>query len=153
MLTLPGVARAAKPDGAPLPPAATATATAAAGLTDARRQTYRALIDTVVTEPGLRVDPATADAAASEFAGAYAAWPAERRAQADRVLDTLEGSTGRSFAGMDRGGRAQNLRAFAKPTDDQPIGAERARLDLAQDALSLAVVTVGPSGGELDRPL
>jgi hypothetical protein len=68
VLTLPGVARAA---GAPI------AATPATGLAPARRETYRALVDTVLTEPGLRLDPAAADAAASEFAAHYATWPAD----------------------------------------------------------------------------
>jgi hypothetical protein len=60
---------------------------------------------------------------------------------------------------LSRSGRSQcpartaHLQGCAKPTDDDPVGAERQRLDLAQGAMSLAAVTVGPSGGELDRPL
>jgi hypothetical protein len=152
-MTVPGVARAAKPGTK----AATATAAGtapAAGLTPARRATYGALVDTVLAEPGLRLDPAAADAAASEFAAHYATWPADAQRRADAVLDTLDASTGRaSFAKLGRPARTAHLRTCARPTDDDPVGAERQRLDLAQGAMSLAAVTVGPRGGELDRPL
>src|SRR4051794_3252823 len=127
VLTLPGVARAARPAGAPVAAAAPAT-----GLAPARRETYRALADTVLTEPGLRLDPAAADAAASDFAAHYAAWPADARLRADAVLDGLEASTGRgSFAKLGRPARAAHLRDCGRPTDDDPVGAERQRLDLA----------------------
>jgi hypothetical protein len=149
VLTLPGVARAARPAGAPVAAAAPAT-----GLPPARRETYRALVDTVLTEPGLRLDPAAADAAASEFAAHYGTWPADEQRRADAVLDALEQSTGRApFAKLGRPARTAHLQGCAKPTDDDPVGPERQRLDLAQGAMSLAAVTVGPSGGELDRPL
>ena len=141
-----GVAQAAAPD-------ATAPAVAATGLTDARRQTYRSLVETVVTEPGMRLDPAAADAAASHFTATYATWPAEAQRRAEQVLDALERSADRPYARLDRGARAAHLRQCARPTNDQPVGAERERLDLAERALSLAAVAVGPSGGELDRPL
>jgi hypothetical protein len=144
-MTVPGVARAARPAGAVAP---------AAGLAEARRQTYRALVDTVLTEPGLRLDPAAADGAASEFAARYATWPADAQRRADAVLDALDASTGRSsFAKLGRPARTAHLRTCGRPTDDDPVGAERRRLDMAQGAMSLAAVTVGPSGGELDRPL
>jgi hypothetical protein len=155
-MTLPGVARAARPAGATGTTGATAaTPAAAAGLAQNRRETYRALVDTVLAEPGLRLDPSAADAAASEFAAHYATWPADAQRRADAVLDGLEQSTGRgaSFAKLGRPARAAHLRACGRPTDDDPVGAERTRLDLAQGAMSLAAVTVGPSGGELDRPL
>ena len=126
---------------------------AASGLAANRQQTYRALVDSVLTEPGLRLDPAAADAAAAEFATRYATWPADAQGRADAVLDALEQSTGRSFAKLDRPARTAHLRSCGRPTDDDPVGAERQRLDLAQGAMSLAAVTVGPSGGELDRPL
>jgi hypothetical protein len=150
-MTVPGVARAAKPGTAT--PATPATAAPAAGLTPARRQTYGALVDTVLAEPGLRLDPAAAEAAASEFAAHYATWPADAQRRADAVLDGLDASTGRSFAQLGRPARTAHLRTCGRPTDDDPVGAERARLDMAQGAMSLAAVTVGPSGGELDRPL
>jgi hypothetical protein len=148
-MTLPGVARAARPAGA-----AATTAAPAPGLAPARHATYRALVDTVLAEPGLRLDPAAADAAASDFAARYATWPADAQRRADAVLDALEQSTsGSSFANLGRPARTAHLRACGKPTDDDPVGAERRRLDIAQGAISLAAVTVGPSGGELDRPL
>jgi hypothetical protein len=144
----------AEPAVPPPPAAAEAPAAATApGLTDARRTTYRALAETVVTEPGMRLTPAAADTAAAGFAAAYAAWPAERQRRADQVLDALERSAGRSFAKLDGRGRSAHLRTCAKPTDDEPIGGERERLDLAEQALALAAVAVGPSGNELDRPM
>jgi hypothetical protein len=99
-------------------------------------------------EPGLRPDPAAADAATSEFAVHYATWPADAQRRADAVLDALDASAGQSFAKLGR-----SARTCGRPTDDDPVGAERRRLDMAQGAMSLAAVTVGPSGGELDRPL
>jgi hypothetical protein len=158
-MTLPGMARAAG-QGGPAAPAGAVGATGAAsalnaGLAPARQTTYRALVDTVLAEPGLRLDPAAADAAAAEFAVRYATWPADAQRRADTVLDALERSTGggSAFAKLGRPARTAHLRACGRPTDDDPVGAERARLDLAQGAMSLAAVTVGPSGGELDRPL
>jgi len=71
-MSAPGVARAARPA-----PAAATGAAAATGLAAGRRDTYRALVDTMAAEPGLRLDPAAADAAASEFAARYAGWPAD----------------------------------------------------------------------------
>jgi hypothetical protein len=151
-MTLPGVARAARPADAA--GAGAAVPGPAAGLAANRRETYRALVDTVLAEPGLRLDPAAADMAASEFAAHYATWPADAQKRADAVLDGLEQSTGGSaFAKLGRPARTAHLRACGRPTDDDPVGAERTRLDLAQGAMSLAAVTVGPSGGELDRPL
>ena len=147
------VPEAPPPPAAPVAPAAEPPAPTAPGLTDARRATYRALAETVVTEPGMRLTPAAADTAAAGFAAAYAAWPAERQRHADRVLDALERSAGRSFAKLDGRGRSAHLRTCAKPTDDEPIGTERERLDLAEQALALAAVAVGPSGNELDRPM
>jgi hypothetical protein len=149
LLVAPGVARAARPA-----PAATGAAAGSAGaLTPARRDTYRALADAVAAEPGLRLDPAVADAAASEFAAQYATWAPDAQRRANAVLDAVERSSGRPFAGLDRSARASHLRACGRPTDDDPVGEERRRLDMAQDAISLAAVTLGPSGGELDRPL
>jgi hypothetical protein len=148
MTSFPGVARAARPATGP-----TGAATAAAGLTPARRETYRALVDTVATEPGLRLGPVAADIAATEFAAHYATWPADVQRRADALLDTLDASSGRSFARLDRGARTAHLRACGTPSNDDPVGAERGRLDMAQRAMSLAAVTLGPSGNELDRPL
>jgi hypothetical protein len=151
VLTISGVGPAAA-RAASAPPAAP-TAAGAAGLTAARRETYRALAETVVTEPGMRLDPVAADGAAAQFAAAYATWTPDAQRRADSVLDTLERSTGRAFAKLDARGRSEHLRACAQPTDDEPIGAERQRLDLAEQAMSLAAVAIGPSGGELDRPM
>ncbi|MDX6722149.1 MAG: hypothetical protein QOD73_553 [Solirubrobacteraceae bacterium] len=129
------------------------TAVAATALSDSRRQTYRALAETVLTDPAMRLDPSAADIAASEFASTYATWPAELQQRADRALDALDQSSPRPFGQLDRGARAEHLRASAKPSDDQPVGAERRRLDMAEAAASLAEVTVGPGGAELDRPI
>jgi hypothetical protein len=141
------------PQAAPAAPVTAEPAPAVPGLTDARRETYRALAETVVTEPGMRLTPDAADSAAAGFAAAYATWAPERQRRADRVLDALDRSAGRSFARLDGRGRSAHLRTCARPTDDEPIGAERERLDLAEEALSLAAVAVGPSGNELDRPM
>lgn len=145
VMGMPGAARAARP--------APAAAAVAAGLAPDRRDTYRALIDTMATEPGLRIDPTGADAAASEFAARYATWPADAQRRADGVLDALAQSSGRPFATLDRRGRANHLQSCGRPTNDDPVGPERRRLDMAQGAMSLAAVTLGPSSGELDRPL
>src|SRR4051795_187226 len=118
VLTLPGVARAARPAGAPVAAAAPTT-----GLTPARGETYRALVDTVLTEPGLRLDPAAADAAAAEFAAHYATWPADAQRRADAVLDSLDASSGRSFSKLARPARTAHLQACGRPTDDDPVGA------------------------------
>ena len=126
---------------------------AAAGLTPARQDTYRALIDTMAAEPGLRIDPSVADAAAADFVARYATWPPDAQRRADDLLDALAQSTARPFSALDRSARAAHLRSCGRPTDDDPVGPERRRLDLAQGAMSLAAVTLGPSGGELDRPL
>jgi hypothetical protein len=160
VLTIGGVGPAATQAASP-PPAPGATPTGAAptgaagavGLTPARRETYRALAETVVTEPGMRLAPATADVAAAHFAAAYATWTPDAQRRAERVLDSLERSSGRPFAKLDARGRAEHWRACAKPTDDEPVGPERQRLDLAEQAMSLAAVAIGPSGGELDRPM
>jgi len=148
VMGLPGVARAAGPatTGAPV-------AAPAAGMTPVRRQTYRALVDTMAAEPGLRLDPAAADVAAAEFAARYATWPADAQRRADAVLDELAQSSSRPFAQLDRPARTAHMRACGRPTNDDPVGPERRRLDMAGGAMSLAAVTLGPSGGELDRPL
>jgi hypothetical protein len=151
----PAAARAAdEPPVAPVPPAPPVPVAAdAVGLTAARRETYRALAETVVTEPGMRLAPTAADAAAAQFAAAYATWTPDAQRRAEHVLDALERSSGRSFARLDARGRSEHLRSCAKPTDDEPIGPERRRLDLAEQAMTLAAVAIGPSGGELDRPM
>jgi hypothetical protein len=152
MLTIAGVGPAAARAGS-APPATDVAAADATGLTIARRDTYRALAETVVTEPGMRLAPGAADVAAAQFAAAYATWTPDAQRRAERVLDELERSSGRSFAKLDGRGRSEHLRACARPKDDEPVGPERQRLDLAEQAMSLAAVAIGPSGGELDRPM
>jgi hypothetical protein len=116
----------------------------ATGLTAARQRTYTALMETVVTQPSVRLDPAVAPAAAEQFAAAYASWPADRRRDADAVLDALERSTASGFSGLDRRRRGEELRARARVTSPRPGAAERERLELTADALGLAAVVLGP---------
>ena len=99
----------------------------AATLTAARQRTYTSLIETVVTQPSIRLDPGVAPAAAAQFAAAYADWPAEQRRDADAVLDAL----------------ARSVR-LARPTTGRPGPAERERLELTVRALELAAVVLGP---------
>jgi hypothetical protein len=129
-----------------LPSGGQAQATA---LTDARRQTYTALMETVVTGPSMRLDASLAPGAAEQFAGAYAGWPVERRRAADAVLDALESSTAAGFSALAPGRRTTALRA--RPTSARPAVAERERLDLTVRALELAAVVLGPpdSGHEI----
>jgi hypothetical protein len=152
VLTIGGIAPAAAKT-APAVPAVPETAAGAVGLTAARSETYRALAETVVTDPGMRLSPAAADAAAAQFAAAYATWTPEAQRRAERVLDALERSSARPFAKLDGRGRSEHLRACSRPTNDDPVGPERQRLDLAEQAMSLAAVAIGPSGDELDRPM
>src|SRR4051794_41857775 len=120
----PGGARGAGRAGG----AGAAAPVAAAGLATNRRETYRALVDTVLAEPGLRLDPAAADAAASEFAAHYATWPADAQRRADAVLDALDASTGGSaLAKLGRPARAAPLRTGGPPTHGDPGGARRPR--------------------------
>ena len=123
-----------------LPSRGTAQATS---LSAARQQTYTALMETVVTQPSIRLDPAVAPGAARQFAAAYAGWPPERRRDADAVLDALERSVG--LSGLDRRRRGEELRARAHPTTARPAAAERERLELSVRALELAAVVLGPS--------
>ena len=117
----------------------------AAALTPARRRTYTALMEAVVTGPSLRLDPAVAPLAAEQFAAAYEEWPPDRRADADAVLDALEQApAGGSFSGLDRGRRGAELRARGRATRATPTAAERARLDITARALELAAVVLGP---------
>src|SRR4051812_3053532 len=117
----------------------------ATGLTAARRRTYTALMETVVTQPALRLDPALAPAAAGEVAAAYAAGPRDPRRDADAVLDALERSTAATgFSGLDREPRGEELRAGARATSPRPAAAERERLQLTARALELAAVVLGP---------
>jgi hypothetical protein len=117
----------------------------ATALTAARRRTYAALMETVVTQPTLRLDPAVAPAAAEQFAVAYAAWPADRRRDADAVLDALEQApAGGPFSALDPAGRGSELRARAHATEANPAAAEGQRLELGRRALDLAAVVLGP---------
>jgi hypothetical protein len=117
----------------------------AIAVTDARRRTYTALMETVLVQPSLQLDPALAPQAADTFARVYAEWPVDHRRRADAVLDDLEGApaTG-GFSGLDRGARGAQLRAGARVTDARPAGAERERLELTADALELAAAVLGP---------
>jgi len=114
-------------------------------LSPARRRTYTALMEAVVTQPSMRLDAAIAPGAATDFAAAYAGWPPERRRDADAVLDALERSSAATgFSGLDRHARGEELRARARATSAHPDAAERQRLDLAARALELAAVVLGP---------
>jgi hypothetical protein len=118
---------------------------AAEALAPARRRTYTALMETVVTGPSLRLDPAVAPEAAERFAAAYEAWPPDRRRDADAVLDALEqAAAGGSFSALDHERRGADLRARGRATQAAPDAAERARLDLTRRALDLAAVVLGP---------
>lgn len=112
------------------------TAAPAAGLTETRRATYRALADTVVTGPAMRLDPVNATAALDAFARVYDGWPADERARADRTLDALA-----SQSGVVRG-EAPRLHSAL------PAGAERRDIVLLEAAVALVAVVVGqPDGG------
>jgi hypothetical protein len=108
-------------------------------LSAARRETYTAFMETVVTGPSMRLDASVAPVAAERFAAAYAGWPAERRRDADAVLDALA-----DVAALDPGRRAAELRARARATTARPGAAERARLELSVRALELAAVVLSP---------
>jgi hypothetical protein len=116
----------------------------ATALTPARQRTYTALMETVVTQPALRLDPAVAPEAAQHFAAAYAAWPADRRRAADAVLDALERSSAAGFSRLDRARRSEELQDRARATSPRPVAAERERLELTSRALELAAVVLGP---------
>lgn len=111
----------------------------ATALSPARRETYTAFMETVVTGPSMRLDASVAPAAAERFAAAYAGWPPERRRDADTVLDALA-----DVAALDPGRRGAELRARARPTTARPDAAERARLELSVRALELAAVVLDP---------
>lgn len=114
--------------------AATTTTTTTA-LDPARRATFAALAETVLTGPTMRLDASAAQPATAEFATAYATWPTPDRKRADQVLDQL--------ARLDRKGREAALR---------PHGIERRALELAEGALALVAVVTAPSDG-LDQPV
>jgi len=114
-------------------------------LSPARQRTYTALMESVVTQPSLRLDPAVAPGAAAAFAAAYAGWPPERRGDADEVLDALERAPAAAgFSELDRARRGDELRARAHVTSPRPGAAEQARLELTTRALALAAVVLGP---------
>jgi len=96
----------------------------------------------------MRVDPSLAQGAADEFAAAYAEWPAELQRRADKILDAVERSSNRGFSKEDRGNRHERLHELGRPTTPDPQPAERQQLDLAQDALALVAVTVGPEADD-----
>jgi len=115
----------------------------AAALSPARQETYTALLETVVTGPAMRLDAAVAPEAAARFATVYASWPADRRRDADAVLDALERSLGLSR--LDRVRRGEELRSHARATTARPGDGERERLELTARALELAAAVLGPS--------
>jgi hypothetical protein len=117
----------------------------AAALTDARRQTYTALMEAVLAQPSVRLDPALAPQATATFAAAYADWPEDQRRQADGVLDALERAPAAGgFSGLGRGARGAELRAGTRVQRARPAGAEQERLELTSRALELAAVALGP---------
>jgi hypothetical protein len=118
-------------------PAGTATA---AGLSAGRKRTYEALVEAVAPEAAFRLDATVAPGAADEFAALYARWSRSERERADALLDGL----GPTFARAQRGRRAQWLHDSGRARSSAPGAAERDRLAMAQDALSLVAVTLGP---------
>jgi hypothetical protein len=114
-------------------------------LTPPRRRTYEALVAAVVAEPAMRLDPVCARGAAAHFTGVYATWPADARERADGLLEVLErGPPGMPFSRQPRAARASFLRECTRVTSTFPFGAERERLALAEGALGLVAVAVGP---------
>lgn len=110
-------------------PAATTT-TASTTLAPARRATYAALAETVLTGPAMRLEPSAAAPATADFAAAYATWPAQDRKRADQILDHL--------AKLDRKGRERAV---------DPPGLARRELELAEQALALVAIATVPSDG------
>lgn len=127
-----------------LPSGGSATAEAA-GLSAARRRTYTALVEAVAVQPSVRLDPSVAAPATEDFAAAYDAWPDERRAQADAVLDALERAPAGGFSGMHRDRRGAELHARCDVRHARPTAAEHERSELARRALELASVALGPT--------
>jgi hypothetical protein len=114
-------------------------------LTPQRRRIYEALVAAVVAEPAMRLDPVCANGAAAHFAGVYVTWSADARERAGGVLDVLErGPHGTPFSRQSRAARASFLRECTRVTSRFPCGAERERLALAEAALTLVAVAVGP---------
>jgi hypothetical protein len=129
---------------APLSPPS-AAASASAELTPQRRKVYEALVAAVVAGPSLRLDPACASSAAAHFASVYATWSSGARQHADGVLEELEWSPHEArFSRQPRAARASFLRGCTRVTSADPSGAERRRLALAEGALGLVAVAVGP---------
>jgi len=125
--------------------AAVPAPSASTELTPQRRRTYEALVAAVVAEPCLRLDPACAGGAAAHFAGVYATWSAAARKRADGVLEKLEQAPrGAPFSRQPRVARVSFLRGCTRVTSKDPSGAERGRLALAEGALALVAVAVGP---------
>ena len=118
-----------------------------------RRATYVSLAEAVLADPSMRVDPSLAQGAADEFAAVYAGWPADLQRGADKVLDAVERSTSRGFSKEDRDNRHAKLQELGRPTTPDPQPAERQRLELAQDALTLVAVTVGPADESIPAPI
>jgi len=114
----------------------------AAALSAARRRTYTALVESVVTGPEMRLDAAVAPEASARFATAYASWPPQRRRDADAVLDAIERSVGLSR--LDPVRRGEELRTRSRATTARPAAAERERLDATARALELVAVVLGP---------
>ena len=115
--------------------AGAATTTVPTALDPSRRATFAALAETVLTGPSLRLPAAAAVPATADFAIAYATWPAQDRARADRVLDRL--------ARLDRAGRERAV---------SPPGIDRRDTEVAEQALALVAVATAPSD-DLDRPV
>jgi len=117
----------------------------AIALSEARRRTYGALMEAVLAQPSVGLDPALAPEAADAFARVYAGWPAEQRRHADEVLDALERAPAAcGFSALGRGARGAELRAGARVIRSRPAGAERERLELTAGALELAAAVLGP---------
>jgi hypothetical protein len=96
----------------------------------------------------MRLDPVCANAAATYFAGVYATWSADARERADGTLERLErGPHGAPFSRQPRVVRARFLRGCTRVTNGFPSGREREPLALAEGALSLVAVAVGPGEG------
>ena len=109
----------------------------AAGLTEARRGTFAALAEAVVTGPSMRLEPAAAQVALEAFVGVYDTWPADQRQRADRTLDDLAAAPAAVVSGA---GRPPRLRS------PSPVGAERRALALREASLDLVAAVVGPPG-------
>ena len=105
-----------------------------------QRRTDQALVEAVAPEALFRLDATVAPGAADEFAALYARWSRSERERADALLDGL----GPTFARAQRGRRARWLRDSARARSSAPGAAERERLAMTQDALTLAAVTIGP---------